>query len=177
MNGGGYYVMVRSRMLGIRVYFWPRDNSIDVPMEIRKCGSGGGSLLPDPSWGIPAADFPISPGLCNYDEHFDAHQIIFSLTFCVSPEHLFFLPAFYFRPAIAEVLLPFTQGHWDGNNWPSSGCGPDTCENCKHLLAYNDQLLRSSNLLLLDVNNNPSAFSEAYWVVNSLRVYTPASPY
>ncbi|KAI0279493.1 hypothetical protein BGY98DRAFT_1176009 [Russula aff. rugulosa BPL654] len=34
MNGGGYYVMVRSRVLGIQIYFWPRDNSAYVPAEI-----------------------------------------------------------------------------------------------------------------------------------------------
>jgi hypothetical protein len=98
---------------------------------------------PDPSWGIPAADFPMSPDLCNYDEHFDAHQIIFSLTFCVSPERLFYLPSTFARAQL-KFLFPFPQRDWAGNDWPSSGCGPDTCgENCKHLLAYNDQLLRS----------------------------------
>lgn len=130
MNGGGYYVMVRSRVLGIQIYFWPRDKSAYVPAEIRDCGSEGGLLHLDPSWGIPAANFPFLPNNCNYDEHFDAHEIIFDLTFC---------------------------GGWAGNTWPSSGCGNSTCENF--------------------VNNNPSAFSEAYWVVNSLRIYTPASPY
>jgi hypothetical protein len=89
MNGGGYYVMVRSRVLGIKIYFWPRDNSAYVPAEIRECGSGGGSLHVDPSWGIPAANFPFLPDYCNYDEHFDAHQIIFDLTFCVSLSSLF----------------------------------------------------------------------------------------
>jgi hypothetical protein len=171
---GGYYVMVRSRMLGIRVYFWPRDNSIDVPPEIRECGSEGGSLYPDPSWGIPAADFPMSPDLCNYDEHFDAHQIIFSLTFCVSPERLLYLPSAFAR---AQLKSSFPQGDWAGNTWPSSGCGNSTCENCKRPLAYDGQLLRSSSHFPSVVNNNPSAFSEAYWAINSLRVYTPASPY
>jgi len=93
MKGGGYYVMVRSRTLGIRIYFWPHDNSTDVPQEIRKCGSEGGSLYPDASWGIPAADFPMFPGFCNYDGHFDVHQIIFSLTFCVSLNTLLDLPS------------------------------------------------------------------------------------
>ena len=97
--------MVRSRVLGIRVYFWPRDNSVDVPQEIRECRSGGGSLYPDPSWGIPAADFPMSPGLCNYDEHFDAHQIIFSLTFCVSPESLLYLPSTFVRAQLKSSFL------------------------------------------------------------------------
>jgi len=128
MNGGGYYVMVRSQELGIQLYFWPRDNIADVPAEIQECGSGGGLLDLDPSWGIPAANFSFLPDYCDYEEHFDAHQIIFDLTFC---------------------------GDWAGTVWPTSGCGDSTCEDY--------------------VNNNPSAFSEAYWVVNSLRVYTPGS--
>lgn len=83
MNGGGYYVMVKSRSLGIQIYFWPRDSN-NVPPEISECGSGGGSLYPNPSWGPPAANFPMCPGYCDYDSHFNAHQIVFDLTFCVS---------------------------------------------------------------------------------------------
>lgn len=94
MNGGGYFAMVRSQSLGIMIYFWSRD-SPDVPPEIRECGSGGGSLYPDPSWGVPAANFPMYPGLCDYDAHFNAHQIVFDLTFCV--RDLFCLP-FTFLP-------------------------------------------------------------------------------
>jgi hypothetical protein len=131
MNGGGYYAMVKSRSLGIQVYFWPRD-SIIVPPEIRDCGSGGGSLYPDYfSWGLPAANFPMCSGYCDYDEHFNAHQMVFDLTFC---------------------------GDWAGNTWPGSVCQTVTNDTCVNY-----------------VNNNPSSFSEAYWVVNSLRVYTPAT--
>lgn len=104
MNGGGYYVMVRSRALGIQLYFWPRANSAYVPTEIRELGSGGGLLDLDPSWGIPAANFPFLPNYCNYDEHFDAHQIIFDLTFCVS------LSAFDCRLSRTEELVPFFTG-------------------------------------------------------------------
>jgi len=89
MNDGGYFAMVRSRALGIKIYFWSRD-SPDVPPEIRESFSGGGSLYPDASWGVPAADFPMCSDFCNYDDHFDAHQIVFDLTFCVSD--LFYLP-------------------------------------------------------------------------------------
>ena len=92
MNGGGYFAMVRSQTLGIKIYFWSRD-SVDVPPEIRECGSGGGSLYPDPSWGVPAADFPMCSDLCNYNDHFNAHQIVFDLTFCVS--HSFYLPCIF----------------------------------------------------------------------------------
>jgi hypothetical protein len=91
MNGGGYYVMVRSRVFGIQIYFWPRDKSACVPAEIRECGSGGESLYVDPSWGIPAANFPFLPTYCNYEEHFDAHELIFDLTFCVSLSTLLIL--------------------------------------------------------------------------------------
>jgi hypothetical protein len=78
---------------------------------------------------------------------------------------------------MTEKLLPFAQGDWAGNTWPSSGCGNSTCENCKRPLTYDGQRLRLSTHFSSVVNNNPSAFSEAYWVVNSLRVYTPAGPY
>ncbi|KAK7472629.1 hypothetical protein VKT23_000742 [Stygiomarasmius scandens] len=44
-------------------------------------------------------------------------------------------------------------GDWAGNAFPSSGCGPSECA--------------------VFVDQNPGAFSEAYWEINSLRVYTP----
>ncbi|VDB87411.1 unnamed protein product [Peniophora sp. CBMAI 1063] len=47
-------------------------------------------------------------------------------------------------------------GDWAGNAWASSGCGKDagTCEDF--------------------VNNNPQAFKDAFWEINSVRVYVPA---
>ncbi|KDQ55868.1 glycoside hydrolase family 16 protein, partial [Jaapia argillacea MUCL 33604] len=45
-------------------------------------------------------------------------------------------------------------GDWAGSVWSTSGCGTGTCEDY--------------------VNNNPEAFANAYWEVNSIRVYTPA---
>jgi len=44
-----------------------------------------------------------SPDLCNYDEHFDAHQIILSLKFCVSPELLLYLPSTFARAQLTRV--------------------------------------------------------------------------
>ena len=96
MNGGGYYVLVKSRTFGIQVYFWPRQSINLIPSEVRECGSGGGYLYPDFSWGLPAANFPMDPDYCNYDEHFNAHEMVFDLTFCVR--------AFYFRSSTTEVL-------------------------------------------------------------------------
>ncbi|KAH9165476.1 concanavalin A-like lectin/glucanase domain-containing protein [Lactarius sanguifluus] len=59
------------------------------------------------------------------------------------------------RPDITWGLpaanFPFFSPPFDGV-WPTSGCGTGTCPDF--------------------VNNNPSAFAEAYWEINSLRVYT-----
>jgi hypothetical protein len=79
-NNGGYYVMSRSRDFGIQVWFWPR-NYRDIPPEVLWASE---PLDPtNPTWGEPAANFPMGQGLCNYDSYFNAHQIVFDLAFCV----------------------------------------------------------------------------------------------
>ncbi|KAH8982715.1 concanavalin A-like lectin/glucanase domain-containing protein [Lactarius akahatsu] len=122
--GGGYFVMYKGRD-SVKVWFYPRVGY--VPKVIRDGAGRGQRVRPDFTWGLPAANFPFFPDHCNYDQHFDAHQIVFDLTFC---------------------------GDWAGSDgiWPTSGCGTGTCPDF--------------------VNNNPSAFAEAYWEINSLRVYT-----
>ncbi|KAH9047159.1 concanavalin A-like lectin/glucanase domain-containing protein [Lactarius hengduanensis] len=121
--GGGYFVTYRGRD-SVKVWFYPRH--AHVPAVFRDGAPRGVLVYPDTSWGSPVANFPFRPDLCDYEQHFAAHRIIFSLTFC---------------------------GGWAGSLWPTSGCGEGTCNDF--------------------VNNNPSAFSEAYWEINSLRVYTP----
>ena len=86
-QGGGWFVMVRTRQDGVRIWFWSR-NDPNVPPEIRDMpqrGLLGGppDISPDPSWGNPEASFPLSDN-CDYDSHFDAHSMVFDLTFCVS---------------------------------------------------------------------------------------------
>ncbi|KAK7692453.1 hypothetical protein QCA50_004078 [Cerrena zonata] len=127
-QGGGWFVMVRTRQDGVRIWFWSR-NDPNVPSEIHDMpqpGLLGGppDISPNPSWGNPEASFPIADS-CDYDSHFDAHSMVFDLTFC---------------------------GDWAGADYPNTSCG----SNC---VDY--------------VNNNPGAFSNAYWEINSLRVYTP----
>jgi len=39
----------------------------------------------------PAANFPMRKGYCDYDQHFDAHKMVFDLTFCVSAFRVFCL--------------------------------------------------------------------------------------
>jgi hypothetical protein len=97
LDAGGYYVTSRSRDCGIQIWFWPRD-SPGVPAEIAQ--GGGEALSPDPTWGEPAAAFPMDPGYCNYDQYFNEHEIIFDLTFCVGG----FLLALYFFLTTTEVL-------------------------------------------------------------------------
>jgi len=116
---GGYYAMQKSASQGINVWFWSRDD-LTVPQDVRYYLD---TIFPE-SWGLPNAAFPL--GSCDYNSHFNAHQIIFDLTLC---------------------------GDWAGNVFASSGCGNSTCSDF--------------------VDNNPAAFSEAYWEINSLHVYTP----
>lgn len=79
--GGGWYVMQRTQADGVYVWFWSRnDNS--VPAAVKSADS---SLSPDDSWGLPEARFP-STASCDFSSHFNAHQIVFDLTFCVSPQ-------------------------------------------------------------------------------------------
>ncbi|KAF8264596.1 concanavalin A-like lectin/glucanase domain-containing protein [Lactarius quietus] len=114
--GGGYFVMYRATD-SVKIWFFPRDGYVP---------EFGQPIYPDFTWGSPAANFPFYPQYCDYDTHFNAHEMVFDLTFC---------------------------GDWAGNVWSTSGCGSGTCPDF--------------------VNNNPSAFAEAYWEINSLRVYTP----
>ncbi|KZP11625.1 glycoside hydrolase family 16 protein [Athelia psychrophila] len=52
-----------------------------------------------------------------------------------------------------QIIFDLTLcGDWAGSVFPSSGCGSGTCTDF--------------------VNNNPSAFLDAFWEVNALRVYT-----
>ena len=85
--GGGYYVMSRTRQEGIKIWFWARGDP-DTPPEILGdsgldlfCGFGG--ISSTSGWGQPSAFFPVGD-TCDYDSHFNAHMMVFDLTFCVS---------------------------------------------------------------------------------------------
>jgi hypothetical protein len=70
--------MEKSASSGIKVWFWSRDDP-GVPLAIR---NGWDRIMPSEIWGWPEAGFPLDS--CDYVSHFDAHQIVFDLTFCVS---------------------------------------------------------------------------------------------
>ena len=70
--------MKRTTEGGVWVWFWPRSYPF-VPFEIV---IGAPFVLPDLTWGEPSARF--IPAQCDIATHFNAHNIIFDLTFCVS---------------------------------------------------------------------------------------------
>ncbi|KAH8118462.1 hypothetical protein DFH11DRAFT_1502630 [Phellopilus nigrolimitatus] len=98
--GGGWFVMKRMQTEGVYIWFWGR-NDPSVPSEIKQNVLGIDlSVSPDKSWGTPDAHFP-STTSCDFATHFDAHQIVFDLTFC---------------------------GDWAGSSFPTSGCSQSSCE-------------------------------------------------
>ncbi|TFY61205.1 hypothetical protein EVJ58_g4670 [Rhodofomes roseus] len=122
---GGWFAVQRGAATGIRAWFWSRQDAASVPLAVQyPLVAAITGVSPDASWGEPYAVFPMDAE-CNYEEHFNAHQFVFDLTFC---------------------------GDWAGSAYPTSGC-PGTCTDL--------------------VNNHPEAFTEAYWEVNGLWIYTP----
>ncbi|KAJ7287593.1 glycoside hydrolase family 16 protein [Mycena rebaudengoi] len=123
-HGGGWYAVERSATCGVSIWFWSR-NDPSVPIEVK---DGLSTVNPDPGmWGMPQASFPVDT--CD-QSRFDAHQVVFDLTFC---------------------------GDWAGSAFSTAGCGPSSCQEF--------------------VDNNPAAFTDAYWEIESLRTYTPANNY
>ncbi|KIJ18732.1 glycoside hydrolase family 16 protein [Paxillus involutus ATCC 200175] len=123
--GGGYYMMERRADKGISMWFFPRSNCPRTLLGGEPdVDAVSASFMPD-------VFFPTHQN-CDYESHFNEHNIVFDLTFC---------------------------GDWAGASsvWDASTCSLTTT-NCTDFVA-----------------NNPSAFSEAYWEINSLKYYTPNS--
>ena len=127
------------------IWFWARDDP-RVPLEVRTpppnpvFGSGSGygagygfgvtpaSMYPTAWWGEPDAVFPLAADNCDYGSHFDAHNFVFDLTFCVSgaPPDLMCL-SLLGEYSHARLL----QGDWAGTVYPTSGCGTGSCDDCE----------------------------------------------
>lgn len=119
--------MVRTQADGVRIWFWTRQDP-SVPFEVKTFYDKGpgqpiSTIFPDPSWGPPEAMFPVG-NTCEYDTHFDPHQLVFDLTFCVRFSVL--IDVAMLRLTLAGV----TQGDWAGTAYPNSGCG-GSCKDCK----------------------------------------------
>lgn len=82
---GGYYVTEKGPN-GVKIWFFLRSQYDNIPPAIRDGVPRGVPIEPNPSesWGDPDAYFPFEPELCDYATHFNAHRIVFDLTFCVS---------------------------------------------------------------------------------------------
>lgn len=137
--------MRRTRADGVAVWFWPRGDA-NVPPEVRGVpmteGAGGGLLggivgsvagsgarvmEPNAVWGLPEAEFP--PNNCDAS-HFNAHMMIFDLTFCVCR-------TFDLNLTLAHSYM--FQGDWAGSIWPISGCALTSCATCESL--YEEEML------------------------------------
>ncbi|WRT63876.1 uncharacterized protein IL334_000802 [Kwoniella shivajii] len=73
-NGGGIFVMRRSRTRGFSFWFWPH-NAATAPTDI----TTGSQVVMESLWGTPIANFPTDQ--CDVSQQFDEHEIIINLTF------------------------------------------------------------------------------------------------
>jgi hypothetical protein len=80
--GGGFFVMYRASD-SVKIWFFSREDE-DIPDVIRNGPQCDEPVYPDATWGAPDANFPFYPQYCDYDTHFNAHEMVFDLTFCVS---------------------------------------------------------------------------------------------
>lgn len=112
-NGGGTYAMEWNSG-GISIWWWPRN--------VARPGDAL-STNPNPAnWGAPASKW-VGTG-CNWDGHFNNHNLIFDTTFC---------------------------GDWAGAVFGNCAGNGQSCNDF--------------------VRTNPGAFQNAYWQLNSLKVY------
>lgn len=66
-----------------------------------------------------------------------------------------------------------TGGSWGGAVYSSDGCPGDCTGMPRFQLHWQSHLYRTLTSFFLDfVNNNPANFTNAYWDVAALRVYT-----
>ena len=111
--GGGYYVLVRTKADGIRVWFWSRYDPT-VPPEIRAPPYTNlfnpEGMYPTAYWGEPEAVFPLGDQ-CDYASHFNAHAFVFDLTFCVSilPCNIYAVIFTQLMGRIGRVIGPATS--------------------------------------------------------------------
>lgn len=99
---------------------------------------------PDPSgWGEPTTTFNGGDG-CDIDSHFKDQRIVFDTTFCGKLK----------IDQIFQSLLTVISGDWAGQVFDQDSQCSALASNCEDF-----------------VKNNPQAFAESYWTVNSLKVY------
>jgi hypothetical protein len=153
------YVMKRTARDGVAVWFWPRDD-FTVPDSVRY---GEPIIHPDLFFGLPDAYFPFSQSCLS--DHFDAHQIIFDDTFCVR------LVLLKYTFKLLRVSLICTPGRLRGCIISYLRLSGDLRRLWVIRLRW--FLVSTRSYLKIVVDNNPTEFVNAYWEINSLRIYTP----
>jgi hypothetical protein len=119
-EGGGFYIMEKNHEKGISVWFFRRWNmpfvGADPNLDL--------VLLTAPDAYFPTQDSDEDCD-CSYPNHFNAHEIIFDLTFCVST-------LFMSHDIIVTSSLNL-QGDWAGAVWSSSSCASkaSSCASCR----------------------------------------------
>jgi hypothetical protein len=171
---GGIYALARSKADGIKVWFWPRtttlldlagisSNLADIPFD------GDEDRVDPDKWGTPAAYFP-TEGNCNYPGHFDAHRIVFDLTFCVRR-----VPSL---PSLSNAYADDTVSRATGLVPRLFGSPANVLEclattvGCPITTFLFTEGVDWDHLV---VDQSPGRFANAYWEINSLRIYTPVA--
>jgi hypothetical protein len=148
-GNGGVYVMQWTSS-GIYTWFFPRSS---IPNDIT---SGN----PNPAnWGSPAAKF--TNAACNIDAHFTNHQIVINTSLCgdwgksrtLLRGISIHLPR-WLKHFVDTKSFEANSSSTAGTVWNNGACAAQYGGSCNNFVA-----------------NNPSAFSNAYWTINSLRVY------
>lgn len=164
---------------GVSIWFWSR---AEIPVDLVSGGAGGGVSVE--GWGVPVARFA---GVgCDFEEHFRDLGIV-SLPLIpafppstsplfsslgpspplspVSSHPLVSAPkpqapspkqtTYYSKGLTKRQIIDTTFcGDWAGATWSSTPTCAALAPSCE---AY--------------VQNNPAAFADMYWLINSLRVY------
>lgn len=89
--------MRRSTSDGIFMWFWGRDDP-NVPDDV----ADEERVIDTSTWGEPEGVWAASG--CNVGQHFDAHEIVFDLTFCVSTSSLALRYAMWSWASLIEKL-------------------------------------------------------------------------
>jgi hypothetical protein len=146
VQGGVYAVQWNST--AISIWFFARGS---IPSNVQ-------SADPDPSmWGQPLSQFT---GACNVDNFVHPQHIVgfFSLLFksnqILSYAHLMFTELILIKSHETQIFNTAFCGPWADSVWSSDSTCASKASNCENY-----------------VKNNPSAFMNAYWTINSVKVY------
>ena len=144
----------------IKIWFWPRHPNV-VPSDVLNGNSG--SINTD-AWGTPTAYFPDTD--CDINSKFSPSNIIINLTFCEFS--LLSIGCHWIKPCDIQVETgrALSTDLRDARALAKvryvGGCGLG-----KVIWKTSLTLIKNPEF----VNNNPRAFSNAFFEFNSVRVY------